>query len=526
MVGVKSRLQFAKGLGQLRTEQSLIERGVRVAVAVLAGKAASQFEDEFGDRFRNASHLLNTFSRLQVDHRAKVETSRRSVGIPLAKGPMGSQDPIDLADIAAEQLHRNSDVFDEGDRFGIARHRHQQAEPGLAHLPQVSLRLRRLKHPPMGGQRFGGLLEGRQIRAGVFDDQQRFGNLIDKGKPPGIGRHGTRPLKQRSRQELNRRGFRLQQPRRTLGRLGDAVEWQHHDDRVARLLDQFQTDPAGDGQRPLGATQHRGKIERVPWRIRPGSGIPGRGLGRRIADQVVEPIARRPPPCARPMRRYRLGVITTQIQHGSVNLTLDPASRRGSLPRGYSHRAEGGTRAIAQDDIDAVDVVGGHAVPDRMGARGVVAHHPPYRRPVRRCRIWPVLQAVDGGRPVQGSADDTRLDFGNLRLRIDRNNRVEVLRAIHDYSRAEGLSRQSRASAPGDQRQPEFFGRQHGRVQVLFGLGDNDAQRANEVIGGIGAVERPRKGIETRLALKVRLEGSFQINQLGRRGFGHAPLLS
>ena len=116
---------------------------------------------------------------------------------------------------------------------------------------------------------------------------------------------------------------------------------------------------------------------------------------------------------------------------------------------------------------------------------------------------------------------DARLDAGAAGLGVNGHDIVEVLAAIDNDARTNGLARQAGAAAAGRDGHVHFAGDLHGDMDILDGSRDDNAQRLDSIDAGIGAVEPARGLIETYLALQMLAQVAgerfaFQLSEVHR----------
>ena len=143
------------------------------------------------------------------------------MGVPLAARSGRGQHPVDPAHVLAQTLYGNGDVFHELDRFQVAGRQHQQAEPCLAHRPDVLLRAAvsydqaALRQHACGAACFG-------LRApGEFDQQERLGAWRGEAELAGVPRHSGGAVENAARHQLDSSRLEGQDVGRRLAGLRD-----------------------------------------------------------------------------------------------------------------------------------------------------------------------------------------------------------------------------------------------------------------------------------------------------------------
>ena len=107
---------------------------------MLAGERSAELEHQIGAGRRNRFELPDAGFRLEVDDRTDVETADRCVRVDAGARAVRADHRKKAIDVFAQPLGRHRRVFDEGQRLGIAFHRHRQAEGRFAERPDRGLR--------------------------------------------------------------------------------------------------------------------------------------------------------------------------------------------------------------------------------------------------------------------------------------------------------------------------------------------------------------------------------------------------
>ena len=175
------------------------------AVAVLAGDRAAELQHEIGDLVGDRPHLLHPARNLEVDHRTDVQAAHRAVAVVGADGVVLGEDLLEARDERRQVPRLDAGVLHEGDRLLVALHAEQQAEPGLAQVPDGALLASLVRD--VGGVAEPLALAARLQRldlgadflvavARVLDDHDRgrvaldpahLLRLLDVGRGPGRG---------------------------------------------------------------------------------------------------------------------------------------------------------------------------------------------------------------------------------------------------------------------------------------------------------------------------------------------------
>ena len=146
--GIERVLDRLEGAHEALAEHRLVELGAHQAVAVLAGMAALVGADQRHRLLGDRAHRAHVLLELEVQDRADVQAADRGVGVPGAAGAVAGEDLGQARRVVGQMLERHGAVLDERDRLAGALHRHDDVEPGGAHLPDPGLggRLERLDH--------------------------------------------------------------------------------------------------------------------------------------------------------------------------------------------------------------------------------------------------------------------------------------------------------------------------------------------------------------------------------------------
>ena len=162
---------------------------------MLAGEAAAELDHEVGDLFGQAFRRLETGLVLDVDDGADVEAAGGGVAVVAGAEAEVADGDIEAGDEFGQLIGRDGGILDEGDGLGVAVHRHEQAEAGLAHAPHP--RLRGWIEFGHGGVAGAGaeqvVLDPRELPADIFlvlaecfDQQHCAGLALDEISERGI----------------------------------------------------------------------------------------------------------------------------------------------------------------------------------------------------------------------------------------------------------------------------------------------------------------------------------------------------
>ncbi len=126
------------------------------------------------------------------------------------------------------------------------------------------------------------------------------------------------------------------------------------------------------------------------------------------------------------------------------------------------------------------------AVAQRASARGVVADHASQSRPVAGRNVRPEHQAERLEMGVELVQDDTRFDTHGHRIAIDDPDPVEVLREIDNDCGADRLTGETRGGSSRQDRDAFLRRDRHGRDDVAFRPGHDDAEGFDLIEAGVG----------------------------------------
>ncbi len=184
----------------------------------------------------------------------------------------------------------------------------------------------------------------------------------------------------------------------------------------------------------------------------------------------------------------------------AIKRALEPAVRLMLLPLPCACRGKFCARAVGQDRAQTLDVVYRLAVDDGARAGGVVADHAAQVGPACGCYIGTELQVMGGQGAIELVEHHAGLNARAARCRIDRQNLVEILAAVQDNARTNGLPGKTGSAAAGRNGNAHLSGNLHGDDNVLHGARDHHAQRFDLVNAGIRAVKLPRTGVKAHFA--------------------------
>src|SRR5439155_14063873 len=135
VLGGEGALELAEGLHDHGAEDTLEEGAARAPVPVLAGDGALELEHEVEDLRGHAADLLEAARRLEIDEGPDVQAAHGTVAVVRALGAVLGHDVAETRDEDGQILRIDRGVLDEGDGLGLALGAQQEAETGLAELP-------------------------------------------------------------------------------------------------------------------------------------------------------------------------------------------------------------------------------------------------------------------------------------------------------------------------------------------------------------------------------------------------------
>ena len=249
----------------------------------------------------------------------------------------------------------------------------------------------------------------------------------------------------------------------------------------------------------------RGRIGERAFRADEDMGQVVRG---RVRQERVEVVAADAALHLGKARRDLVGLAFADGEKPADELGVLRVRARLRAPRG--HGTEMHALAIGQDGVDRDDIVAHRAVAQRAAAAGVIARH-----------------AADGGarggrdvdrepepmrfqNPVELIEHDARLDHAAPRRDIEREEAVEIFRAVDHEARIDRLAglRGPRAA----RRHRDAFLARHGERShgVVHRLRHDDAERHHLIMGGVGRVAAAREAVEGDLARHLAPQPSLE----------------
>ena len=140
---------------------------------------------------------------------------------------------------------------------------------------------------------------------------------------------------------------------------------------------------------------------------------------------------------------------------------------------------------------------------DGVGAGGVIADHAAEVGAARGGDFGAELQTVRSESTVELIENNAGLHAGDLQVRVDVEDVVEILAAIENDAGADRLPREAGAAAARDDGDVHLQGDLHGGLQGRCGFWDDDADRLDLVNACVSGVKPTRDRIESHLAIDM-----------------------
>jgi hypothetical protein len=287
---------------------------------VLTGVDPAVPGGQLGDLLGDRAHRGDLARPAQVDERPDVQAAHRAVPVEPGAQTVAFQDGGELFDVRDQRLRRYRGVFDEGQRAAAAdAGRHEQAEPGLAHLEHGLLLLARHRAEgviamPVGGPGRGQLVDaGGDLRGRIaeeLDEHQRVRIALEDVADPCVLDPAAGQLEDLAVDQLHRAGVAVQGVRGRGDRGGGRGEVAHGDGAGGGLRHQPHQRFGDNGEGALGADDQLADVE-----------FP-------VVEHAVEPVAARVPP-ERRIALERIGFALEDLRQLLVKPPLE-AVRVGS----------------------------------------------------------------------------------------------------------------------------------------------------------------------------------------------------
>ena len=109
---------------------------------MLAAHHAAELACQVGGGARDLRHAGDAAGLLEREQRAHVQAAGAGVRVVGGyRAVLGAQ-ALDGGDVLGQMLDRHRDILDARNRLGVALDTHQEAQPRLAHRPDIGLLLR------------------------------------------------------------------------------------------------------------------------------------------------------------------------------------------------------------------------------------------------------------------------------------------------------------------------------------------------------------------------------------------------
>ena len=139
-VRIESSLDLAERGHQRRAEHLLRPTRSHESVTVLAGHRPAELQHQIRNSIRDPVQTLHIVGLAKIQHRADMNAPDAGMGVVthLAYTLLGEQ-LLHTLDVIPKTMRIDCGVFDKRVGLAIARLRHQEPQPVLSHLPDVSL---------------------------------------------------------------------------------------------------------------------------------------------------------------------------------------------------------------------------------------------------------------------------------------------------------------------------------------------------------------------------------------------------
>ena len=221
-----------------------------------------------------------------------------------------------------------------------------------------------------------------------------------------------------------------------------------------------------------------------------------------------------------------VGTLLDHRRRGAVDLALARPQFQLALILGRRQRAERRGSPVGQHRRQRPDMIDRLAVHHRPRAGRVVADHPAKRRPAGGRHVRPELQPVLADRPVQVVEYHSRLHPDPPSGDVHLADVVEVLRAVQNDARSDGLAREAGATAARGDGDLQLGGDLHRGRQVVGRLRHDDAKRLDLVEAGVGGVEPARGVVKANLTGNVPAQVTDQGIPADGGEVGHGGILA
>ena len=409
---------------------------------------------------------------------------------------MLGEDVVQLFGEIGQIGQRDGAIFDEGDRFAVALHRHHDVQPGLAHFGDLRLKARiggahdgpriaEIAHRLVQFGEFGE--KWRLLMAVEFDDQQGVGLALDHAVNGGAeDRNGAAEVDHRAIHQFHCFRVELDQMlggihrRAEIRELADAEHFARLDRR------EFEFHARREGQRALTADENAREIARL---------------------QAIDVVA---------------ADATQDVGEACCNLRrlarAEIAQQGHQRCRIVHPRPEQMPRSISENGVDGFHVIGHQPVADGFRAAGIIRRHAANGAAAMGGGIDGEEQPVLFQRVVEMAEHNPRLHHRSPRFGIDGDQAAQMFCAVDDQSGVDRLPALAGAAAACQHGHTGLTGDLHGGGDVFDPLRHDHAHRHRLIDRRIGGIAATVGGGEQHLSTNLPAQA------LGHGGMGDADV--
>jgi hypothetical protein len=386
----------------------------------------------------------------------------------------------------------------------MAGHEGGGAEPCLAHFPDALLRLPIADQFARDGMAFAFQAGDQAFGAGdglLLAVAAEFGDQPAAALGQGFDAAFVQVLGAHVIDEALVHAFEAERPIRAHERNGvaggeDIGEADHDEHALGRAVHEPQPGFQHRDASAFAADQCAGDVESL--------------FGQELVEIVAGDTARD----LRIAGADQIGVAMAQFVELAIDLAVPPAGGNDRAQLILARRSDAQPQPVIGQDVELAHIVGGAAGHHRMHAAGIVADHAAQRVVVVGRRIGAKRQVIFLGGVAQIVEDAARLDPGGARVRLDRQDMVQVFRIIGDDRGVAALAGKARAAAARQKRSAVFTAQPHRRDDVLDALRHDDSDRYLPVVRAVGRIERAVAGREADFACDPARQGARQCGGL------------
>ena len=222
-----------------------------------------------------------------------------------------------------------------------------------------------------------------------------------------------------------------------------------------------------------------------------------------LRQKLVEVVARNPPGEVRVALPDQRRMAIAEVAHPGIDLPAAAALADDRVELVLVRRAHAHAKPVVGDDLQLLEVVGGAAGHDGVGAAGVVADHPSeggvlVRGGVRRERELVALL----GQVRELVVDDAGLHSRQPPPGVDLEDLAQVLRVVDHHCDVAGLTRQAGTAAPREDRRAVLVADRDRGNDVVHGARQHHSDRGLAVVGAVVRVDGAVAGVEQNLAVE------------------------